>query len=116
MIAAFILGCFLSTGRGDVHYSKTADYLEVNTVLQKDSVVLRQVIVWAWCPLYKRYHCLHWHMLDTLDDYPRWRHGLWHCGGFSAKRIEVSWTSNDPEIDNRKLFPTEYRQRIIQTK
>lgn len=72
-----------------------------------------QVLAWTWAPDYNRFHCEGFRLVETWRRTPRGVRFL--PADHSREWQEVNgttretWTTQDPEIENRKLYPIDCR-------
>lgn len=98
------------------HYQ--VDMLEVNHKLcecdAREQFV--QVILWQWSPDYRRYHVVCWWIVHSPIETPSRHRQVVEHGGRSIKYLDFreSWTCNDPERDNREVFPESERERLYE--
>ena len=76
-----------------------------------------QIIAWEWMPDYRRWYAARWRIVDGERQYPVSRGGVWHAEisqgeWISSKLYKETWTTYDPEREDRKLTPEAYRSRI----
>lgn len=97
-------------GSADLPRQTTArvDLLEVNRVSGFD-----QVLFWDWSPDYRRYHCQGWALQFTVTE----RNGkptvlLPDGRVVQAPIIRYTETTKDPERENAKLFPPQFRRKL----
>lgn len=97
-----LLGSF----RGVDH--QPIDKIEVN-----HTPAFTQVILWDWSDDYVRYDVVGWWVVAQDSDRPTQLSDLWRVEyrgkRYSTRVCTQSWTRNDPERDNAKLFPQEWR-------
>lgn len=120
----FILLLFLDSGRE--FKPITTDYVDLIEVnYQHDQYTGKQsyaqVICWEWSYDYRRMHVVGWYIADRLADYPT----LTSQGDYLADKVvngrrvrvrstdlRITWTKNDPERLNKKVFPETYRKGL----
>lgn len=108
---AFILSIF-----GSNQYI-TVDIIEYNeTRYALFNNGYKQYLLWDWSPDYKRYHCQGWALdrdccinkVDNLYYLTVIRHDK--IFRIKSKIFRKTITNSDPERQNVKLFPEEYRK------
>jgi hypothetical protein len=91
------------------------DAVEINHKIDRDGKEqFVQIIAWNWCPEYQRFNCEGWAM--AMDWRARERRvefranatGDWRL--VRGESIRETWTRNDPEVDNQRVYPTACRQ------
>jgi len=117
MKSAVLLLMLLVCDGSRVPYSHQVDLLEVNHKLGdcgKEQFV--QVILWEWSPDYRRYHVVCWWIVHRPSETPSSHRRVVEHGGRRIKYLDFreSWTCNDPERDNRELFPESERARLYE--
>lgn len=90
------------------------DRVEINHKLDEcGNEQFVQVIAWTWAPDYCRFHCEGWRMVSSFRRTPRgvryMQDGKLDWREVNADIVTESWTENDPERDNQKLFPVDCR-------
>jgi len=92
------------------------DLIEVNHKLGEDGrEQFTQVIIWDWSHDYRRYDVVAWWLVSGNDELPcrttcRTVRQGWLIRAGDARE---TWTTNDPERDNRLLLPEKYRRRMF---
>jgi len=95
------------------------DLIELNHRGSEDGCLqFDQVIIWKWSPNYRRYDAQYWFIVNSLPGYPVQAGEFYQCYGcrpdqqrimFRSKMFRETWTTDDPERENIKLFPIEMR-------
>ena len=114
LAVAAIVSLDLGTGR--------CDLAEVNHYYDADGhLQFTQLLAWDWSHQHKRWECQGWKLIEP---------DTWQCvaGGIVAterggQRVELrsrfvreTWTTEDPERENQKLFPCGERRIVWQKK
>lgn len=111
---AWLLLVLASTGPGRP-FTETFDLVEINHKIDANGCEqFVQIIGWDWSPDYCRLHCegwvivKHWKsvpggLLYSINDGQVWS----ELGGL---RVCETWTTEDPEVENRSVFPAKYRR------
>lgn len=115
-----LLLALLDGGRPAVHQERV-DLIEHNTKYEESGkVAFEQIILWEWSEDYRRHHVVAWWIVDKPHEMPVES----HRGYELTKQIEgreflifadcfrQTHTKNDPERDNKVLFPEKYRRGI----
>lgn len=105
----------IAMGSGKVDREQV-DLIELNhKCSENECLQFDQVIIWKWSPEYRRYNVQHWFIVSALPGYPTRVGEFYQCYSdnkkilFRSKMFRETWTHNDPERDNLKLFPIEMR-------
>ena len=117
-----MLWLLLTAVLGTYHVDRAdVEMLELNHQRSADGCLqFDQVIVWKWAPDYRRWNAHHWFIVSSPPGYPVQAGEFYQCYGcysdqkrilFRAKIYRETWTTNDPERENLKLFPLELRTR-----
>ena len=90
------------------------DLVEVNHYAPVGCNGFTQLIAWDWSPEFRRWHAQQWLI---LTEWSRVGNTVWCAGDGVEVRIgsrlfRETWTVTDPERDNQKLFPSEYRRKV----
>lgn len=85
----------------------TVDLLEVN----HNSQGWIQVIAWEWSNDYKRYYVMDWEM---VKNHPRKIGPYWHVGRVRSLLLLETWSTEDPERLNLRIFPEKHRIKVLQ--
>lgn len=99
------------------------DLVEVNHVHdQAGSPVLDQVIFYQWSHVDARYQVIAWRLLRSSDQIPQhdWRKRRYVSRWFDADLLRKviagqrreTWTTYDPEMAERAIYPVEYRREL----
>ena len=99
------------------------DMIELNhKCSENECLQFDQVILWEWSPDYRRWNAHHWFLPRSLSEYPV-KVGEFHqCTAttldgkqfvFRSKMFRETWTFDDPERENIKVFPVEMRSRVF---
>lgn len=122
-VHAFLVVAALLGSGGRLHSCTTdrADMCEVNFKYDEGKLSFIQIIYYEWDAHWNRYHVISWHIAEKIEQYPT----LMSNGRYlSIKRegnkeihiwsdsMRISWTAEDPERLNRKLFDEKYRRGI----
>jgi hypothetical protein len=119
-----LLLTLLDGGRPAVHRERV-DLIEYNTKYEEESgkIAFQQIILWEWSEDYRRHHVVAWWVVDgrgRFGDMPVKS----HRGYEITKQIDgkdflifadcfrQTHTTNDPERDNREVFPEQYRRGL----
>jgi hypothetical protein len=99
------------------------DLIEFNHRCSADDCLqFDQIILWEWSPDYRRYNAQHWFLPRSLGEHPVKVGEFYQCsmvrldGGravYRAKLFRETWTLEDPERENIKVFPVEFRGRVF---
>jgi hypothetical protein len=88
--------------------AQPVDRIEVN-----HTRTFTQVVLWQWSHDYNRYDCAGYWVTDKIHEMPTQNGGQWtvmHDGKrYSSKQVVETFTRNDPERDNARLFPQSMR-------
>ena len=114
---SIILYTLLFVANSNIYNYHTVDIIELNTVKYKSfSQTMTQYIFWDWSPDYKRYHCQGWALekntsISKIGDM-YYLNVVRHDKiiRIKSKVFKITKTSYDPERQNVKLFPEEYRK------
>lgn len=115
---------------GVTHIVDHVDKIELNHKLDEEGGEgFTQLIFWEWSHEYSRYHVVHWKLLDSnMPSRVRFgkHNGRWEAEWFDpdAKKFrlvrarfgETTWTTKDPERENKDLFPDEFRRGLTPAK
>lgn len=86
---------------------------DVDTIEVNHTPRFTQVILWRWSYDYNRNDCLGYWVTNYERDLPtqtgRFWIGRWAGKVYRSRQMVESWTQNDPERDNAKLFPQAWR-------
>jgi len=107
---------------------ESVDLIELNHKYDKEGRhVFDQVIYWERAPGNGKYYVRAWHIVtDKPEHYPikNYISDIWEVNWYDSdarlhrkirsRLYRESWTQNDPEIDNKKLLPQEFRLKLIQ--
>lgn len=112
-----LLLCLLGSTAGIAERPHRVDLIEVNHICRWDRENFTQVILWEWSPCLKRYVVVAWQNAPPEPDITpikgrylfRWRDTP-HI--ISATHYRETWTQNDPEVDNRKVWPVERMRQL----
>ncbi len=84
--------------------------------------VFDQLIFYDWSPQQGRYHVRAWRLIKSPSQFPRrhWQPAgyrcLWHDDGVLrevwAETFRETWSQQDPERANRKIFPEDQRAEL----
>lgn len=87
--------------------------VDVDTIEVNHTPRFTQVILWRWSYDYNRNDCIDYWISNQIEDMPTQRRGAWHASHgkkqYRSRQMVESWTANDPERDNAKLFPQSWR-------
>ena len=82
-----------------------------------------QLILWDWDQEDSAYHVRAWKMIEAIEPMPTRSNGRWfvryHDRTDHLDRVIVcrqgkeSWTQNDPERDDKRMWPETMRQRLV---
>lgn len=90
------------------------DMVEINHYVPDGGNGFVQVIAWDWSPDYRRWHAQQWLI---LADWSR-RGDVVSCTGdgvdvrIRSQLFRETWTTADPERENQKTFPIEFRRVV----
>lgn len=105
-------------------HSLAVDILEYNSVVEcNGDIILSQVILWRWYPRFGQHHVVDWKLtqqagqLQRLDK--RWTVIIYSSNHrplyrVVAQELRIRHTVYDPEINDRKIWPLQYRDPIPQ--
>lgn len=99
------------------------DLIEVNHLYdERGRLVIEQVIFYDWDHATDRFQVVAWRLLKSPEQFPQ-RH--WESGRFvarwrdqavwrevSAGQVCETWTTFDPEVLERNMFPIEKRREL----
>lgn len=99
------------------------DLIEVNHVYdQSGRPVLDQVIFYRWSHADARYQVVAWRLLRSPGQVPQrdWRKRVYVSQWFDAALLRKviagqrreTWTTYDPEMAERAIYPIEYRREL----
>ena len=99
------------------------DLVEVNHVYNKSGrPILDQVIFYQWSHVDARYQVIAWRLLRRPGQIPQrdWKRKVyvsrWFDEGIlrnvTAEQYRETWTSYDPEMAERAIYPIEYRRQL----
>ena len=112
-----------SRAKIDARVYECADLVEVNHFHDKETgkFAYTQVIYYEWSYDWNRYHVIAWYIPSALQEYPTVTSG----GSYLSIRkhndqefwvwsqnMKVTWTTVDPERENKKLFDEKFRRRF----
>ncbi|MAT51412.1 MAG: hypothetical protein CMK32_09550 [Porticoccaceae bacterium] len=113
-----ILFCLLlglpSTNARRIH---RVDLIEINHVCRRDQSQFTQIIIWDWSPTLNQYVVVAWQnsppepIISRAGGSYQFR---WRLTDqiVRADSYRETWTLNDPELDNRKVWPVERRRQL----
>jgi len=115
-----MLWLLLATVIGTSQIDRAAvDLIELNHKYSETGCLnFDQVIIWKWSPDYRRYNAQHWFIVSSEPGYPVQAGEFYQCRQtdlngrrilFRSKMFRETWTTNDPERENLKLFPLQMR-------
>ncbi|PQO38724.1 hypothetical protein C5Y96_02255 [Blastopirellula marina] len=99
------------------------DLVEVNHVYDSSGhPVLDQVIFYQWSHVDARYQVVAWRLLRSPGQVPRrvWNQRVYVARWFDAEMLRnviagqyrETWTTYDPEMAERAIYPIEYRREL----
>ena len=95
--------------------SPRCDRVEINHHIEGERVAWTQAIAWDWSPQYRRHDAQAWVMIERYRIVPG---GvvLYTPSGASihvrAGQLRETRGEVDPEVENRKVFPMEFRRKV----
>ena len=109
----------IAIGSGKVDRAEV-DMIELNhKCSENECVQFDQVIIWKWSHDYRRYDAQHWFIPRSEMECPVKVGEFYQCFGycsdnttrilFRSKMYRETWTTNDPERENLKLFQMNLR-------
>lgn len=108
--------CMARGTRGLPEVGYTVDMIELNEYRPGS----HQIILYEWCPEYRRhnvicYMIVHEHQL--MDFAPTYSGGVYTMRRpgmrpITSKRYRHTVTDYDPEVENKRLFPSEFRTEL----
>jgi len=107
------------------HLEDQVDLIEINHLYDLNGQpLIHQLIFYQWDPAAHRYQVRAWRLLKSPDQFPRknWNQDLYVCQWRDmrvyrkvyAKEIRETWTTHDPEVLERKMYPIEKRGKLSQ--
>ncbi len=120
-LAAAVLVAVLSMGADNdrIILTESVDVVEVNHFYDLDGkLVLDQLLFYRWNV--NHHQLIDWRLIKSPECLPV-RHGSrWECiwvNGTQLRRIRCAsyretWTQFDPEVVDRDVLPTDYRQKL----
>lgn len=102
------------------------DLVEVNHMYDDQGrLVFDQIIYYDWYRLDNRYHVRDWRLIKSPSQIPSKVHGagyyqsVWRDGDtirqIRTKIVRETWTTFDPEIEERSLCPKEHRKLLMKS-
>ena len=92
------------------------DLAEINHAYGSDGKLLFvQLLAWDWSPDYRRHDCQAWVIIDDwkyAGNRVESRTASGDRRDLQCKLFRETWTIGDPERENLKLFPAEYRRKV----
>ena len=96
------------------HPLPNCDLVEINHYYPNGQHAFTQIIAWDWDAQYRRWHAHQW---AIVQDWERTQNvttiqTIDQTIKLESKLFRETTTTNDPERDNRILFPTKYRRAV----
>ena len=105
----------LSLAATGLSVAPRCDLIEINHKIEGGERRWTQAIAWDWCDEYDRWHAQQWVMIERYRITPG---GvvLYTPSGAAievrAGKLRETRTEADPEVENRKVFPAEFRRKV----
>ena len=92
----------------------SCDLIEINHYRPECGGGFDQIIAWDWSPEYRRWHAQQWVIVRDWQRAGRVVSGEGDGASVrvSARLFRETWTQHDPERENQKLFPIEFRRVV----
>lgn len=123
MVPLLLFCALLGVVPTDPALSDQVDLVEVNHVYDHmGRPVLDQVIFYQWSHVDARYQVIAWRLLRSPGQMPQrdWRNRVYVSRWFDAEKLRKviagqrreTWTTYDPEMAERAIYPIEYRREL----
>lgn len=93
------------------------DIAEINHVHEVDGTVrFTQLIAWEWLPDLREYHAQDWCYVESwsaTETILTYRNRE-RVGQVRFKIYRETWTTNEPELEDRRVFHDRYRVKVLQ--
>ena len=117
-----ILAILIVTDGSRMETSYRCDLIELNHKVDETGCpVFTQIILWNWKPEVCRHHVDAWWLVDATSSLPTktptgWKvyrtDGQNRISSVIAKSYHKTTTTNDPEMDDRKVWHESRRQKL----
>ncbi|MEW4565388.1 hypothetical protein AB1K70_22875 [Bremerella sp. JC770] len=109
----------------ETHVVDRVDLVEINHLYDlQGRLVINQLIFYQWDSASQRFQVRAWRLLKTDDQLPRksWNQDQFICHWRDmnvdrkvyADNVRETWTTYDPEVLERNMFPIEQRSELSQ--
>ncbi|MEW4455219.1 hypothetical protein AB1L30_21300 [Bremerella sp. JC817] len=125
VVASILTMASMGASPVETHVVDRVDLIEINHLYDlQGRLVINQLIFYQWDSASQRFQVRAWRLLKTDDQLPRksWNQDQYVCHWKDmnvhrkvyANNIRETWTTQDPEVLERNMFPIEHRSELSQ--
>ncbi|MBI1249471.1 hypothetical protein GC197_16725 [bacterium] len=125
VVASILTVASMGASPVETHLVDRVDLIEINHLYDlQGRLVINQLIFYQWDNASQRFQVRAWRLLKTDDQLPRksWNKDQYIClwrdmnvhRKVYADNVRETWTTYDPEVMERNLFPIENRSELSQ--
>ena len=125
VVASILTVASMGASPVETHLVDRVDLIEINHLYDlQGRLVINQLIFYQWDSASQRFQVRAWRLLKSDDQLPRksWNQDQYIClwrdmnvhRKVYAHNVRETWTTYDPEVMERNLFPIEHRSELSQ--